>query len=448
VSEVLGEAEARELCQRILSASATEAEVHVESAVNGNSRYAANQLTTGGEVFDTRATVTVRFGRRSASVTFNALERSGVTAAVRKAEGLARLAPENAEQMPLLEPQPYGERVAFFDSTRELGPAPRAEAARVVTDAAERSGLVASGFLVRSASSTAVANSRGLFAFARSTVASHTVTARTADGGGSGWAGTTHNDWGRMALPAELAERAGAKAQRSVAPVEVQPAPYTVVLEPAAVGSLMRRLAAGLDARAADEGRSAFSRPGGGNRIGERVTDERVTLYSDPLDPELLEVPFTDRGEPLRRTVWIENGVVRNLAYDRFWADRQQTSPTPMGGGIKLEGASGSAEDLVSGVESGLLVTRLWYIRAVDPRDLLYTGLTRDGTFLIENGEVTRAVKNLRFNQSLVEMLNNVEAIGASKRVVAAESGGLGSAVAVPPLVVRNLRFTSSSDAI
>ncbi len=448
MTEVLSEAEARELCQRILGASSTEAEVRVESTVDGNSRYAVNQLTTAGEVADTQATATVRFGRRSASVTFNALEQSGIAAAVRKAEGLARLAPENAEQMPLLEQQAYGESAAFFESTKDLGPAPRAAAARAVTDATEQSGLVASGFIARAASSTAVANSSGLFAYARSTLASHTVTVRTTDGGGSGWAGTTHNDWQRMTTPGVLAERAGMKAEQSVEPVGVQPAPYTVVLEPTAVGSLVRRVAFGLGARAADEGRSAFSRPGGGNRIGERMLDERVTLYSDPQDPDLREVPFTAEGQPLRRTVWIEGGVLNNLAYDRFWAEQQQTPPVPMGGGIKLEGGTGGVEDLVRSVESGLLITRFWYIRAVDPRALVYTGLTRDGTYLIEGGQITRAVKNLRFNQGLVEMLSNIEAMGAAERVVASESGGLGSAVVAPPLVVRDFHFTSSSDAI
>jgi hypothetical protein len=175
--------------------------------------------------------------------------------------------------------------------------------------------------------------------------------------------------------------------------------------------------------------------------------DERVTVYSDPEDPDLLERPFTDEGLPVGRTTWIEGGVLANLAYDRYWADRQGRDPLPRAGGIKFPGQSGSVRDLIEGVDFGVLVTRFWYIRGVDPRTLKYTGLTRDGTFLIENGRVTAAVKNLRFNESIVAMLNNVEAVGEAVRVVASESGGLGPAVVVPPLVVRNFHFTSVSDA-
>ena len=446
---ILTEAEARQLCERVIAAgTADEAEVRVESGLDGNTRFAVNQLTTAGEVEDTQVTVTARFGRRGASVRFNALDRPGIAAAVRKAERLAGFAPEDPEQIPLLGPQSYQTVAAFFDSTKDLDSESRAIVVKTAADAAEAAGLVGTGFLPRIARSTAVANSNGLFAYERTTLASFTTTVRTRGGDGSGWSGTTDNDWTRMAPPAELAERASRKALQSVQAVAVQPAPYTVVLEPTAVGNLVQLLAYGLGARAADEGRSAFSRPGGGNRMGDRIVGEQVTLYSDPHDPDLLERPFTDEGEPIGRTVWFENGVLRNLAYSRYWAERQQTQSVPFGGGLKLEGGSGTALDLVSGVESGILVTRFWYIRGVDPRTMVYTGLTRDGTYLIENGQVTRAVKNLRFNQSIVEMLGNIDAMGAAERVVASESGGLGRAVVVPPMVVRDFNFTSNSDAV
>jgi predicted Zn-dependent protease len=210
----------------------------------------------------------------------------------------------------------------------------------------------------------------------------------------------------------------------------------------------MQLLTFSLGARAADEGRSFFSRRGGGNKIGQRVVDERVTLVSDPQDPDILERPFTEDGQLVGQTVWIENGVLRHLAYSRYWAEKQGTDPAPLAGGIKMQGAQGTAADLVASVERGLLVTRFWYIRSVDRRALLFTGLTRDGTYLIENGRVTAAVKNLRFNESPIAMLNSLVAIGAPVRVVASESGGLGATVVTPPLLVRNFRFTSVSDAV
>ncbi|NIM48112.1 MAG: TldD/PmbA family protein [Gemmatimonadales bacterium] len=449
MADILTESDARELSQRILShTTADGAEVRLRSGLDGNTRFAVNQITTSGEVIDTEASVSVRFGARQASVTFNELDDASLASAVGKAERLAQLAPEDPEQMPLMGPQEYAAVQAFFEDTHQLSPERRAEAVQAVVSAAAQAGLVATGFLPRVAGATAVANTNGLFAYERSTLASYTTTVRTPEGDRSGWAGATHNDWTRMAAPEVLADRAVTKAQQSARPVAVEPGPYTVVLEPTAVGNLVQLMAFGLGARAADEGRSFFSRRGGGNKIGEQVADVRVTLYSDPQDPDLLQRPFTDEGLPVNRTVWIQDGVLVNLAYDRYWADRLGRAPVPLAGGIKLAGETGTAADLVSTVERGLLVTRFWYIRGVDPRTISYTGITRDGTFLIENGRITGAVKNLRFNESVVAMLNNIVGIGAAVRVVASESGGLGAAVAVPPLVVRDFHFTSVSDAV
>jgi predicted Zn-dependent protease len=178
------------------------------------------------------------------------------------------------------------------------------------------------------------------------------------------------------------------------------------------------------------------------------VIDERISLTSDPADPEAYAAPFTGDGLPTRGTTWIENGVVRNLAYDRYWAAKKGVEPIAAGGTLRMSGGTASLEELVASTARGLLVTRFWYIRGVDPRTILYTGLTRDGTFLIENGKITRAVKNFRFNESPIFMLNNLEAMGRAERVSASESGGPGSAVVVPPIKCREFNFTSLSDAI
>lgn len=447
--QILSRDEARALCDRVLARSQTDgAEVTIESRRHGNTRYAVNQITTAGESSDLAITVTARAGSRRASVTFNDASEDRVAERVATAERLAALAPEDPEQMPLLEAQQYADVAAHFPATAELGADRRAESVKAVVDLVGRQQLQAMGFIARADGARAVANTNGLFAYHRSTQASHTVTVRTSDGAGSGWAGTTHNDWTRLAAPIGLAQTAMEKARGSTQAADVSPGDYTVVLEPTAVGNLVQLLAFALDARSADEGRSAFATRGGGNRIGERVVGDQVTLISDPRDPDLLEAPFNDDGMPVDRTVWIENGVLRNLAYSRFWAQQAGRQPVPFGGGIKLVGGEGGTADLVSSVERGLLVTRFWYIRGVDPRTLTYTGLTRDGTFRIENGRVTGAVKNLRFNQSVIAMLNDIVRIGAAQRVVASESGGLGRAVVVPPLVVRNFTFTSVSDAV
>jgi predicted Zn-dependent protease len=449
VAGILTRDEAKALCERILSRSSTDgAQVVVRSLMDGNTRYAVNQITTSGEAADVEITVTARVGKRSASVGFNTLDDDQVTETVAQAGRLASLSREDPEQMPLLEAQEYGESGGFFDATGDLTAARRADAVSDVVQRSEAAGLVATGLVQGRASAVAVANSRGLFAYHRATLASHTVTIRTEDGEGSGWAGTTHNDWLRTTPPGDLAERALEKAKRSVGRKPLDPGAYTVLLEPTAVGNLVQLLRFALSARAADEGRSFFSKPGGGNRIGERVVSDAVTLVSDPADEDVLAQPFTDEGLRVGRTVWIENGELKNLEYSRYWAQRSERAPVPLAGGFKLLGGEGSVSDLVQTISRGVLVTRFWYIRSLDPRSLRFTGLTRDGTFLIEDGRIAGPVANMRFNESLIAVLTNVETMGSAERVVASESGGLGTAVVVPPLVVRDFHFTSVSDAV
>jgi predicted Zn-dependent protease len=274
-----------------------------------------------------------------------------------------------------------------------------------------------------------------------------TTTVRTTDGTGSGWAGAAHYDWARFD-PAALGARAIEKARLSVNPVAIEPGRYTVILEPTAVGNLVQLIAFQLAARNADEGRSFFTKPGGGTKIGMKVVDERVTLTSDPSDADAPATPFTGEGLPVPATTWIENGVVKNLSYDRFWAQKQGRTATPFGGTLRMSGGTASIEEMIASTARGILVTRFWYIRPVDPRTILYTGLTRDGTFLIENGKITRAVKNLRYNESPIFMLNNLESMGRPVRVSASEAGGPGLAIVVPPIKVRDFSFTSLSDAV
>jgi predicted Zn-dependent protease len=449
VAELLTRDEAKRLTDRVLSRSKAEGcQVSVSSSIDGNTRFAANEITTGGDASNAVLSVTSRFGKRVASVTTNVFDDQGIARAVDNSERLAKLAPENPELMPLLPPQTYTPVTAAFPATERLDAAARADAVRIGTEASVKAGAVTAGFLQRGVQAEAVANSAGLFAYHRSSQVSYTQTVRTTDGTGSGWAGAAHNDWSRITPPATVAERAVRKAVQSRDPVSLEPGRYTVLLEPTAVGNLLGLMAFAMNARSADEGRSFFAKQGGGTKLGEKVVDERVTIFSDPQDPDLLADPYTGEGMPIGRTVWIEKGVVKNLAYDRFWADKKGVKPVPFGGGLKMMGGTGSIEDLIAGITRGLLVTRFWYIRGVDPRSILNTGLTRDGLFLIENGKVTRPVRNFRFNESPVIMLNNVEALGRPERVVAGEGGGGGGAVVVPPIVAREFTFTSISEAV
>jgi predicted Zn-dependent protease len=444
----LSREECEAIAKRALSfVTADEARVLVSSTNVANSRFAVNQISTGGDSFDSVVTVIARFGKRSGSSSTNQLDDDGLRAAVQMAERIAKLSPDDPEAMPELGPQTYQPGVNWSDATASLDAPARAEAVKHITDPAKQAKLVSTGFMEAITGAQAIANNKGLFAYNRSTASVLTTTVRTPDGTGSGWAGATHHDWSRID-PSALGVRATEKARASVHPVAVEPGRYTVVFEPTAVGNLVQFISRALNARSADEGRSFFSLPGGKNKIGQKVVDERVTIASDPFDPEVASSPFSGDGLPTRRVVWIENGVVKNLDYDRYWAQKQGREPTGAGNSIRMSGGTATLEDLIHSTQRGLLVTRFWYLRPVDQRTILYTGLTRDGTFLIENGKITKPVKNLRFNDSPIFMLNNLEAMGAPVRVSASEGGEPGQAIMVPPIKVRDFNFTSLSDAV
>lgn len=182
-----------------------------------------------------------------------------------------------------------------------------------------------------------------------------------------------------------------------------------------------------------------MSKEGGGTKLGEKIVDERVNISSDPLHTEVPTGTWNGEGMPLKKTSWIENGVVKNLAYGRFWAKEKGVDPVPFPPNVIMEGGDASLDDLIKSTKKGILVTRLWYIRGVDPQTLLFTGLTRDGTFYIENGQIKHPVKNFRFNESPIIMLNNLETLGQQVRI----DGNL-----IPYMKIRDFTFTSLSDAV
>ena len=447
-ARAMGREECEALAKRALSfATADETRVTINSGARGNTRFAVNQISTAGDNYDATVSVRSAFGKRAGVVNTNKLDDTSLKAAIQLAERLAKLSPEDPEAMPELGSQTYAASRGWSDATASLDPSARANAARAITEPARAAGLISTGYLETRAGATAVANSKGLFAYDRQTALSLTTTVRTEDGTGSGWAGATSHDFALL-NPGELATRAIDKARRSVNPVAVEPGRYTVILEPTAVGNLVQFITSAMSARNADEGRSFFSKAGGGNKIGMKVVDERVTITSDPLDPDTYANTFSGEGQPVSKTTWLENGVVKNLSYDRYWAQKQGRAPLPGAGSVRMSGGTATIDQLIESTERGILVTRFWYIRPVDPRTILYTGLTRDGTFLIERGRITRAVKNLRFNESPIFMLNNLEAMGRPVRVSASEAGGPGLAIVVPPIKVRDFNFTSLSDAV
>ncbi|MEN8375996.1 MAG: TldD/PmbA family protein [Gemmatimonadota bacterium] len=439
---------AQEISEKVLALSnADQARVNLNSGETGNTRFAVNQISTAGDVFNATLVVTSAFGNRVASATTNSFDDEALERVVRTSEQLAQLIPEDPEYMGELGPQEYQDVDMVASSTANLTPAERARAITAVTEPAAEQGLLSTGYLSHNTGQSSVATSGGLFAYQDRSLVTFTTTVRTPDGTGSGWAGGGSKDWNDLDL-GDIGERAIEKAIRSRSPRAVEPGRWTVILEPTAVSNMISRMMFSLNARFADEGRSFFSKEGGGNKIGEKFLDDRVTIYTDPADARLAPNLFNGQGLPNRRMDWVQNGVLQNLAYSRYWASQQGVDPTGFVSGYYMEGGDASLQDMIASTERGLLLTRLWYIRSVDPRTILFTGLTRDGTFLIENGQISHAVKNLRWNESPVFMLNNLEELGAPVPVSPTESGGTSPTVMVPPIKVRDFNFTSISDAV
>ncbi|MGB6153062.1 MAG: TldD/PmbA family protein [Pricia sp.] len=432
------EEEARKIMEKALSFSTADGcEINLSASESGNIRYARNSVSTSGHRSNQSMVVQSNFGKQSGTATIDEFDDASLKRVVARSEELAKLSPENSEFMPPLGPQTYDEAINYIEATANIAPDFRAKVANTsIVPAAEKE-VTAAGFFDDSAGFEAILNSNGLFAYNKSTNMEFTVTMRTNDGTGSGWVTRDYNDVTKFDA-AEASKVAIDKAVLSKEAKAIEPGKYTVILEPSAALGLLQGLGRALDARQADEGRSYMSKDSG-NKIGEKIVDERVTLWSDPLHPEVPTATWNGAGQPLKKTVWVENGVVKNLAYDRFWAKEKGVEPVPYPSNFIMAGGDASLEDLIKGTKKGILVTRLWYIRSVDPQTLLYTGLTRDGTFYIENGEIKYPVKNFRFNESPIIMLNNLETLGEQSRV----EGNL-----IPTMKIRDFTFTSLSDAV
>ena len=442
---ILTREEAQALLKKVLSYSkADECEVNLSGTDSANVRYARNAVSTSGKVSQRQLVVSSAFGKKLGIATINEFDDASLEKVVRRSEELAMLAPENPEYVPFLGPQSYQNSITYVQSTADITPKMRADLVAQSLKVAKDANTVAAGFLEDNTGFVAMLNSKGLFAYNTSTNTNFSVTVRTEDGKGSGYATRGYNNITKLDTK-KATEIATEKAVKSVEAKAIEPGKYTVILEPAAAAVLLESIFFGLDARQADEGRSFLSKAGGGTRLGEKLVDERVNIYSDPLHPDLPTSPWNGDGRPQEKIHWIEKGVIKNLTYSRYWAQKKGVKAVPGPDAAIMEGGTKSLEELIAGTKKGVLVTRLWYIRDVDPQTLLLTGLTRDGTFYIENGKIQYPIKNFRFNESPIIMLNNLEELGKVERTVSVESN---INYLLPPMKIRDFTFSSLSDAV
>ncbi len=443
--------EARAVLEGVLGAAG---EGGIEAMIGGGeshlTRFANDEITQN--VSERRYVLSVRvvLGKRTGRATGNDWSRSGVERLVRAATAAARLQPEIPDLLPLPEPQSYRAVSADDEATARVGPDDRAREAGRAIERCRAAGVTAAGIYETGRGTIgeygelgtlAMANSRGLFAFHQGTTATFRVSAL--DGTASGWASRESHRAGDVD-GASLADRAAEKAVRSRDPVLWEPGRYTVVLEPAAVADLLTDLSGlSFGALPVQEGRSFLS-----GKLGERVAGENVTIRDDPYHPLQLGSPFDAEGIPVRPTTIIDRGVAVTPVYDRQTAAKEGKESTghglpvpntlgPIARHLVFEGGKGPVEGLLGGIERGLWVTRVWYTNVVDPKTATLTGMTRDGLFAIEGGKVTRPVRNFRFNQSMVQLLHEIE--GASDPELTA-------GVVCPGLRVRNFHMSTPTE--
>jgi len=443
---ILNEGEAKKLLTKALAFSTADS---ISATLGGwnsyNIRFALNSATTDGYSDGLRLSVTSYIGRKSGTSATNKFTDESIKETIARSEQVARLSPENKEFMPPPGPQSYLSSNNYSENTENLSTGNRANMISYVEESSVKNNVNSAGFLEDFVNFTAVMNSKGLFAYNKETLASLSSTFRTKEGNGSSRFEKDYADSGELdSVP--LTDKAISRTKLSVNPEEISPGRYTVILEASAVADMVTLGVDFMNARQADEGRSFFSKKGGGNLIGELLANERVNIYSDPTDLNAPAIPFAGDGMPRNKTVWLENGYLRNLMRNRYWAEKTGMATVPYPSNVLMSGSEKTLEQMIAETDSAILVTRFWYIRTVDPRTMLLTGLTRDGVFEIRDGKIFRPVKNFRFNESPMNVLANVLDIGKSEKAQGAETGGI--QIHVPPLKISNFNFSSLSDAI
>jgi predicted Zn-dependent protease len=443
---ILNETDAKRLLEKMLSYSKADSiSFYLTGSNNYNLRFAVNTLSTNGYGDGLTVYLTSNFGKKSGSVSLNRFDESDIKEAVKRSESLARISPENEEFMPPLPAQKYLPSNNYSEGTENLSSDTRAEDVAGMINKATQNDVTSAGYFENEVNFTALTNSNGLFAYNKGTNVLFSSTVRTKDGTGSSKVDKNYVDINNLNVN-KLIDQVIDKSIKSANPQELKPGKYTVILEPGAAADLVTYALYFMDARYADEGRSFFSRKGGGNLIGDKLADSKVNIYSDPTDINAPSIPFDGEGYPRNKTAWFENGVLRNLVRGRYWAHKTSQPVVPFPSNLIMKGTETSVDEMIKNSEYAVLVTRFWYIRTVDNQTALVTGLTRDGVFEIVDGKISRPVKNFRFNESPINVLSNVLEIGRAEKASGAETGGF--QIFVPVLKVKDFNFSSLSDAI
>ncbi len=445
---MLGPNKLSEIANQIFTFSkADQTEVILTTTDSALTRFANNHIHQNVAESNVQVRIRVVYGQRVGVASSNDLTPESLKRTVETARAIAQRQREDPEFQSLPTPQPIQHVEAYVDATANYTPEQRAQVVNVLCKKAKEKGVVAAGAFTTTAFEIAVANSLGVFAYHPATYADINTVMMTDTS--SGYASFTHQD-ARQVNAEALANQAVAKALRGRHPTTLEPGEYTVLLEEAAVTDMLDFLNyVAFSALAVQEDRSFMK-----GKIGQKVMDERVTIFDDGLASDMIALPFDYEGVPRQRVTFIENGIARGVVYDTATAQRDGVASTghslpapntmgPFALHMAMVPGDQSKDEMLRSIERGVLVTRFWYTRVVHPMRVLITGMTRDGTFLIEKGEITQPVKNLRFTTSYLDALNHVRAIGNTTQLFFDDWSH--ASRRVPAMVVDGLRFTGST---
>jgi predicted Zn-dependent protease len=430
------------IAERILKLSeADETEVEIDSTVDALTRFANNTIHQNVSEHTLGISVRAVVDGRTARATTNKTDEESLRRVVAAAMSLARNQPENPDLLPMLGPQKYQKVSHYFASTVSATPQDRARAVTRVCNMAEEGKQTAAGIFTTGFVRNLLMNSKGLSARHDHTRAEFSVT--ILEENSSGWAKSNSPDILNIDSDA-LFESASEKAAGSRKPRELEPGRYTAILEPAAVLDFVGFIFYDFAGTAVLDKRSCFN-----DRMGKKIFGENVTLWDDVYHPLQVGAPWDGEGFPRQKVLLVDRGVPKNLVYGRATAKKMKAKPTGHGFTLPNEygeapmnlvfgGGDKSVDDMIRSTERGILVTRFWYIREVEPYEKVLTGMTRDGTFLVENGRVTGGIRNFRFNQGIIETLAKVEMLGPAVRATGEESFEM----VVPPMKIRDFHFS------
>lgn len=435
----------QEICEKVFKFSnADETEVSFGGGESALSRFANNEIHQNVSEEGYYLSVRVVYGPKTGRASTNRYDDESIKQILKEASETAKLTPDDPELLPLVGPQSYPPKNDFHKKTADFSPEERAKSVKPIFEQCKKEGLTAAGYLSNGSGVNAFATSKGCFAYYTATDAGFSTTITSPDS--TGWALDSSPNIAEL----DIGKDAGIAIQKAKAsrnPKEVPPGDYTVILEPAAVTDLLVFLMFGFSARQVMEKQSFLT-----DKVGTKLFGENITLLDDCYHPLQSGQPFDGEGVPRQRLVLVEKGVVKNLCYDRLTAKKEGKEPTGHGfsvpntfgampGNLVMSGDSTTVDDMIKSIDKGILVTRFWYNRLVEPMKVIVTGMTRDGTFYIENGKIQYGIKNMRFDESVVEMLNSVQALGKPVRASGVESPPM----VVPPLKVAGFHFQSTT---